>query len=77
MSELEQIPGSGNEGRVTKKDILQYIAQRGNTPAAIVQAAPAPTPAAAASPAPEAPAAVIPQGNVELIEMDRMNGREE
>src|ERR1700743_141270 len=24
MSELENIPGTGNEGRVTKKDILQY-----------------------------------------------------
>jgi len=25
MSELESIPGTGNEGRVTKKDILQYV----------------------------------------------------
>lgn len=25
LSELENIPGTGNEGRVTKKDILQYI----------------------------------------------------
>jgi 2-oxoglutarate dehydrogenase E2 component (dihydrolipoamide succinyltransferase) len=25
MSELENIPGTGNEGRVTKKDILQYV----------------------------------------------------
>jgi 2-oxoglutarate dehydrogenase E2 component (dihydrolipoamide succinyltransferase) len=28
MRELESIPGSGNEGRVTKKDILQYVADR-------------------------------------------------
>jgi 2-oxoglutarate dehydrogenase E2 component (dihydrolipoamide succinyltransferase) len=28
MSELERIPGTGNEGRVTKKDILQYVSQR-------------------------------------------------
>jgi 2-oxoglutarate dehydrogenase E2 component (dihydrolipoamide succinyltransferase) len=28
MSELETIPGTGNEGRVTKKDILQYVSQR-------------------------------------------------
>jgi len=28
MSELENIPGTGNEGRVTKKDILQYVSQR-------------------------------------------------
>ena len=28
MSELERIPGTGMEGRVSKKDILAYIAQR-------------------------------------------------
>jgi len=28
MSELENIPGTGNEGRVTKKDILQYVSHR-------------------------------------------------
>ena len=28
MSELEQISGTGNEGRVTKKDILQYVSER-------------------------------------------------
>jgi 2-oxoglutarate dehydrogenase E2 component (dihydrolipoamide succinyltransferase) len=28
MLELEKIPGSGNEGRVTKKDILQYVSKR-------------------------------------------------
>jgi 2-oxoglutarate dehydrogenase E2 component (dihydrolipoamide succinyltransferase) len=28
LSELEHIPGTGNEGRVTKKDILQYVSDR-------------------------------------------------
>lgn len=28
LPELEKIPGTGNEGRVTKKDILQYVSQR-------------------------------------------------
>ena len=28
MTELEAIPGTGNEGRVTKKDILQYVGGR-------------------------------------------------
>jgi 2-oxoglutarate dehydrogenase E2 component (dihydrolipoamide succinyltransferase) len=28
LSELEKIPGSGNEGRVTKKDILYYVENR-------------------------------------------------
>ena len=27
MAELENIPGTGNEGRVTKKDILNYVAE--------------------------------------------------
>ncbi|MEP6466565.1 MAG: biotin/lipoyl-containing protein, partial [Parafilimonas sp.] len=30
MHELESIAGSGNEGRVTKKDILHYVSNRGN-----------------------------------------------
>jgi 2-oxoglutarate dehydrogenase E2 component (dihydrolipoamide succinyltransferase) len=38
MTELENIPGTGNEGRVTKKDILSYIAGRSGNGAA--QAAP-------------------------------------
>jgi 2-oxoglutarate dehydrogenase E2 component (dihydrolipoamide succinyltransferase) len=28
MSELETLPGTGNEGRVTKKDILQYVSDK-------------------------------------------------
>jgi 2-oxoglutarate dehydrogenase E2 component (dihydrolipoamide succinyltransferase) len=72
MTELEHIPGTGNEGRVTKKDILSYVADRGNgAPAyAAPQAAPAPQPQAAAAPAPQP--AYTGGGNVEIIEMDRM-----
>jgi 2-oxoglutarate dehydrogenase E2 component (dihydrolipoamide succinyltransferase) len=50
LSELERIPGTGNDGRVSKKDILQYVANKksGNvsapavisTPTAPVQATP-------------------------------------
>ncbi len=76
MSELENIVGTGNEGRVTKKDILNYVAQRGNT--APVANAPSAAPVVAESPAapvvaqnPKA-AAVPHSGNVEIIEMDRM-----
>ncbi len=75
MTELESLPGSGNEGRVTKKDILAYVAQRktGTTavaaPAATV-APPAPA-AVAAAPAAVAPAVSV-SGNAEIIEMDRM-----
>lgn len=42
LAELEKIPGTGSDGRVTKKDILQYVAQRkagGTTPVAEAEAA--------------------------------------
>lgn len=86
MAELERISGTGNEGRVTKKDILQYVANRGNA-SAPVSAAPAPAPSVAPSapiaPAPQPvtqPAAVVSAAapsmnygnNVEIVEMDRM-----
>lgn len=69
--ELDAIPGTGQDGRVTKKDILAYIAQRGKASGAPVAPAPAP---AAPPPAPvaPAPAAISVTGNVEIIEMDRM-----
>ena len=48
MSELEQIPGTGLEYRVTKKDILQYVADKKagkiTIPVAAPVAAPLPTP---------------------------------
>src|SRR5580658_190452 len=64
LTELESIPGTGNEGRVTKKDILQYIADRktGATPAR-----PLPTTISV-----ESTPAAYTTGNVEIIEMDRM-----
>lgn len=72
MAELEQIPGTGNEGRVTKKDILHYVANR--AAATVATPAPTPAPAVAAAPAASANIAVTstPSGNVEIIEMDRM-----
>ncbi|ODS90541.1 MAG: diapophytoene dehydrogenase [Chryseobacterium sp. SCN 40-13] len=75
MAELEHIPGTGNEGRVTKKDILTYVANRGAAPvAAPAPASPAPQAAPVAAAATPAPAAAVtnPGGNVEIIEMDRM-----
>lgn len=64
--ELSRIPGSGAEGRVTKQDMLDYLASRSNghskntgatkTPPSISQ--------------PKAPASI--SGGDELIEMDRM-----
>jgi 2-oxoglutarate dehydrogenase E2 component (dihydrolipoamide succinyltransferase) len=78
MAELETIPGTGNEGRVTKKDILNHVSQRGKgvAPAPApqretVQVLPAQTQASAPVSQPTSSPAVY-SGNVEIIEMDRM-----
>ncbi len=76
MAELENIPGTGNEGRVTKKDILTYVASRGAVP--VAQPQPAAQPVAQPAAAPTTAVTHTPQpapnygGNVEIIEMDRM-----
>jgi 2-oxoglutarate dehydrogenase E2 component (dihydrolipoamide succinyltransferase) len=59
---LEEVKGTGAYGRVTKQDILSYIDQRGQQPAAAPApapkpAAPAPAPAAAAPASAPTPAA--------------------
>ena len=53
MTDLEYLPGTGSEGRVTKKDILDYVAG-GKQPLGTTPAAPAPQAAPAAAPAPVA-----------------------
>ena len=79
MTELEKIPGTGQDGRVSKKDILNYVANKGNNIQAASIAAPVQSQQAiviektetAVVPAPNNMPAVI-TGNVEVIEMDRM-----
>ncbi|MBK7384789.1 MAG: 2-oxo acid dehydrogenase subunit E2 [Flavobacteriales bacterium] len=69
MQELEAIAGSGQGGRVTKKDILDYLPARGTgSAAAPVARAAAPSTTAAPALAPS----IIPMVGDELIEMDRM-----
>ena len=77
--ELESIAGSGQGGRVTKEDILAFVANRKANPTAAPAAvsAPAAPAAAAASSAPAAAPAkpkspIILGANDEIIEMDRM-----
>lgn len=72
MSELEKIPGTGKEGRVTKNDILGYVAARSRQQA----------PAATVTPPAITVTGETPQNstldisrygsNVEIVEMDRM-----
>ncbi len=72
ISELDALPGSGANGRVTKQDILAFVATKSNAPTA------ASTPVAqvvSSSPASIAPtpSTMSKYGdNVEIIEMDRM-----
>ena len=73
MAELATIAGSGKDGRVTKKDMLAYIANRGNAPQPIAAAAPAPQTVSAPKPASPAPAPRLNSGgDTEIVEMDRM-----
>jgi pyruvate dehydrogenase E2 component (dihydrolipoamide acetyltransferase) len=71
-AEIMAIPGSGNNGRVTKKDLRKYIAAKAAgtvTPVAAAPVAAAPVAAApvAAAPAP-APAIMIPAGEREMAQ---------
>lgn len=79
MSELENMPGTGQDGRVSKKDILAYVANKAvsHKPSAISQPAePVSAPQqnntqVAVSSNQQLSTASYP-GNVEIIEMDRM-----
>ncbi|MFT4094783.1 MAG: dihydrolipoamide acetyltransferase family protein [Niabella sp.] len=70
LSELEKIAGSGNEGRVTKNDILNYVAQRSKSDISIPLKTVGRETAGSTSdfsvPATQA------SGNIEIVEMDRM-----
>lgn len=80
MSELENIPGTGNEGRVTKKDILAFVEAKrsGKTvsaPVTVTDSRPvASQPASQANLITTSAESNTPAftGNAEIIEMDRM-----
>lgn len=70
QAELDTIPGTGKEGRVTKNDMLAYIATRGTAAKAPVAAPQKTTPAPKAPKVTAAPVSV--NGEDEVIEMTRM-----
>lgn len=86
LAELETLPGSGNEGRVTKKDILEYVAKRKQqgplTPSSAPQVATVIStnigsteltiPLSKIEPTSASSLPVTYAGNVEIVEMDRM-----
>jgi len=87
-SELDQLSGSGLGGRVTKKDIVSYLDNRGNAPVTAAPSVAAPAAETAQASAPKAAPAVtgggssflsnikepivLPNPGDEIIEMDRM-----
>jgi len=72
MSELESMPGTGIEGRVTKKDILQYVSNRKSGGKSFAASSPyEQTPARLAANT-QIQTTTAPSGNVEIMEMDRM-----
>ena len=76
QEELKRIKGSGKDNRITKKDILAYLAQRGSSPlsASEKQMLVDPSPAAAFSPIKTvAESGIIPKSDGDqIIEMTRM-----
>ncbi|MTB49484.1 dihydrolipoamide acetyltransferase family protein [Lewinella sp. W8] len=72
QAELDQIPGTGKDGRVNKSDMQAYLRRRDNSfitgnGATAAQATTAPT----SKPQPQ-PTGATWTGNTEIIEMDRM-----
>jgi 2-oxoglutarate dehydrogenase E2 component (dihydrolipoamide succinyltransferase) len=74
QAELDAIPGTGAEGRLTKDDLLNYLANGNHESASQPAATPQPS---AAQPAPQtftpsAPVSRAASAGDEIIEMDRM-----
>lgn len=77
MTELERMPGTGNEGRVTKKDILQYVSDKRagkivSAPAKQSTSTELTVPISRIESTSSAVVNTTYSGNVEIIEMDRM-----
>lgn len=73
LSELDVVAGSGANNRLTKKDLLAYVANRSSAPSPVsaTQAPSAPA-TITTSAAPKAAPAVSVSGGDEIIQMDRM-----
>jgi len=76
LSELENIPGTGNEGRVTKKDILQYVSSKKSgvrsRQSSVDTQEEIPLMKEQTQLTTQDSRLTTYQGNVEIIEMDRM-----
>ena len=77
MAQLEQIPGSGKNNRLTKEDLLAWLKERPEEPAPEKETKQESTPPVSAKPSDKAAASAspskIPVGEKdEIVEMDRM-----
>jgi 2-oxoglutarate dehydrogenase E2 component (dihydrolipoamide succinyltransferase) len=71
--ELDTVPGSGRDGRVTKHDILQYLETRSSAPQKQAQKQSSSTKSVTSSSEASTQAPAVPVGaDDEIIEMDRM-----
>ena len=70
LDELEAIPGTGKDGRVTKEDMLSYVEGRGEGAPKVVAASSSPASKPSPKSAPSTPVSV--SGDDEIIEMSRM-----
>ena len=71
QAELDTVPGTGKDGRVTKADMVSYLKNRGSQPVAAKPAAVKSVPAPKAAPAKKATPLAVNEGD-EVIEMTRM-----
>ena len=67
MGELETIPGSGKDGRLTKSDMLSYLKTRGSAPKATAEKT-----ETKAAPTEQTLVNISNTDDTEIIEMDRM-----
>ena len=71
---LEDVTGTGNGGRITKEDILKFVAERSDKPAAAaVAGAPAAAPAPAPAPSTKAAPAAAPARSVSFAPGERVH----
>ena len=69
LDDLDKLSGTGIEHRITKDDVLTYLAQKKNSDSSVIKEVSAPTHVQHQSPQ---PTKIHTEGNFELVEMDRI-----
>jgi len=69
LDDLDKLSGTGIEHRITKDDVLTYLAQKKNSDSSVIKEVSAPTHVQHQTPQ---PTKIHTEGNFELVEMDRI-----